>query len=70
VEPALITPDIHLIRSCCLAGLGIGLLPISSWRTDPGNPTDALVPVLPEALSEIPKLKQVLTHIRQFLAPL
>ncbi len=25
---------------------------------------------VPEALSEIPKIKQVLTHIRQFLAPL
>jgi DNA-binding transcriptional LysR family regulator len=69
VEPALITPDIHLIRSCCLAGLGIGLLP-SVELEDPGNPTDALVPVLPEALSEIPEIKQVLTHIRQFLAPL
>jgi DNA-binding transcriptional LysR family regulator len=83
VEPALLMPDIHLIRSCCLAGLGIGLLP-SVELEDPGSPPDALVPVLPElvgrerplrisvpeALSEIPKIKQVLTHIRQFLQPL
>ncbi|MCY1074257.1 LysR family transcriptional regulator [Archangium lansingense] len=83
VEPALITPDIHLIRSCCLAGQGIGLIP-SVELADPDTPTDLLVPVLPElvgrerpvrfsvpeALSEIPKIKQVLTHIRRALEPL
>jgi DNA-binding transcriptional LysR family regulator len=83
VEPALITSDIHLIRSCCIAGQGIGLVP-SVELADPGTPGDVLVPVLPdevgreralrvsvpEALSEIPKIKQVLMHIRQFLAPL
>jgi hypothetical protein len=51
---------------------------------DPGSPADALVPVLPElvgrerplrisvpeALSEIPKIKQVLTHLRRFLETL
>jgi DNA-binding transcriptional LysR family regulator len=83
VEPALITADIHLIRSCCLAGQGIGLVP-SVELADPGTPEDLLVPVLPEvvgrerplrisvpkALSEIPKIKQVLTHIQRFLEPL
>jgi DNA-binding transcriptional LysR family regulator len=83
VEPALITADIHMIRSCCIAGLGIGLIP-SVALADPGVPEDLLVPVLPdvvgreravrisvpEALSEIPKIKQVLAHVRQFLEPL
>lgn len=83
VEPALITPDIHMIRSCCIAGQGIGLVP-SIDLADPGIPEGLLVPVLPdvvgrerpvrisvpEALSEIPKIKQVLTHVRQFLEPL
>ncbi|MBN1205383.1 MAG: LysR family transcriptional regulator [Myxococcaceae bacterium] len=83
VEPALITPDIHFIRSCCIAGLGIGLVP-SIELADPGTPEDLLVPVLPdvvgrerpvrisvpEALAEIPKIKLVLTHIRRFLDPL
>jgi DNA-binding transcriptional LysR family regulator len=83
VEPALITPDIHMIRSCCIAGLGIGLVP-SIELDDPGIPEGLLVPVLPdvvgrerpvrisvpEALAEIPKIKQVLAHIRQFLEPL
>ncbi|MFL5345161.1 MAG: LysR family transcriptional regulator [Hyalangium sp.] len=83
VEPALITADIHLIRTCCIAGLGIGLIP-SVELADPDTPEDLLVPVLPdlvgrerpvrisvpEALSEIPKIKRVLSHIRQFLEPL
>jgi DNA-binding transcriptional LysR family regulator len=83
VEPALVTADIHLIRSCCIAGLGMGLVP-SVELADPGSPVDLLVPVLPDvvgrerpvrisvpkALAEIPKIKMVLTHIRQFLEPL
>ncbi|QSQ26462.1 LysR family transcriptional regulator [Pyxidicoccus parkwayensis] len=83
VEPALITPDIHLIRTCCIAGQGIGLVP-SVDLPDPGVPDDVLVPVLhdavgrerplrisvPEALSEIPKVKHVLAHIRGMLDPL
>jgi DNA-binding transcriptional LysR family regulator len=83
VEPALVTADIHLIRSCCLAGLGIGLMP-SVELEDPDSPRDTLVPVLPElvgrerplrisvpeALAEIPKIKQVLAHLRQALEPL
>ncbi|RJS22623.1 LysR family transcriptional regulator [Corallococcus sp. H22C18031201] len=81
VEPALITPDIHFIRTCCLAGQGIGLVP-SVDLPDPGVPPDSLVAVLPEsvgrvravrisvpeALAEIPKIRFVLTHVRDFLA--
>jgi DNA-binding transcriptional LysR family regulator len=83
IAPALITPDIHMIRSCCIAGMGIGLVP-SVALADPGVPEELLVPVLPEvvgrerpvrisvpeALAEIPKIKQVLMHVRQFLEPL
>jgi DNA-binding transcriptional LysR family regulator len=83
VEPALVSPDIHLIRSCCLAGQGIGLVP-SIELADPGVPPGLLVEVLPdevgrerplrisvpEALCEIPKIKLVLTHVRGFLGPL
>jgi DNA-binding transcriptional LysR family regulator len=83
VEPALITADIHMIRSCCIAGMGIGLVP-SVELADPGIPEDLLVPVLPDvvgrerplrisvpqALAEIPKIKMVLTHVRRFLDPL
>lgn len=83
VEPALVSTDIHFIRVCCLAGQGIGLIP-SVALADPGEEEGTLVPVLPEvvvrerplrlsvpeALSEIPKIKQVLAHIRGFLAPL
>jgi DNA-binding transcriptional LysR family regulator len=80
VKPALIATDIHLIHTCCIAGLGIGLVP-SVELPDSGSSSDVLVPVLPElvgrerplrisvpeALSEIPKIQQVLTHIRHFL---
>ncbi|GMU01415.1 LysR substrate-binding domain-containing protein [Corallococcus caeni] len=83
VEPALISTDIHLIRACCLAGQGIGLIP-SVDLADPGEVEGALVPVLadvvgreqplrvsvPEALSELPKIRQVLEHIRRIIAPL
>jgi DNA-binding transcriptional LysR family regulator len=83
VEPALITADIHFIRSCIIAGLGIGLVP-SVELPDPGVPEGLLVSVLPsvvgrerpvrisvpQALAEIPKLKQVLSRVRQALEPL
>ncbi|AKF87322.1 hypothetical protein MFUL124B02_41320 [Myxococcus fulvus 124B02] len=82
VTPALISTDIHFVRVCCLAGQGIGLIPSVELPDPEGG--DALVAVLPEvvgrvrplrlsvpeALSEIPKVRQVLTHIRQFLEPL
>jgi DNA-binding transcriptional LysR family regulator len=80
VEPALIATDIHFIRHCCIAGLGIGFVP-DAMVPDPGLPADMLVPVLPdivgrerpvrvtvpEALSAIPKIRMVLDHVRRFL---
>ncbi len=80
VGPALIATDIHWIRQCCLAGLGIGLVP-DALLLVPDVPSDALVPVLPdivgayhrlrltvpEALSEIPKIRMVVSRIRGFV---
>lgn len=82
VEPVLIATDIHLIRACCLAGQGIGRVPGVALAEVTGA-EEGLVPVLPEvvgrerairisvpeALSEIPKIKLVLGHIREFLEP-
>lgn len=80
VEPALISTDIHFIRTCVIAGQGIGLVPTLELP-DPGCPEGLLVPVLPhvvgrerpihisvpEALSEVPKIKLVLSHLRDVL---
>jgi len=80
VEPTLIATDIHFIRYCVISGLGIGLVP-DALLPDPGLEGGALVPVLsdvvgqerplrisvPAALSEIPKIKVVLDHVRAFL---
>lgn len=79
VEPSLITTDIHLIRQCVLAGLGIGFIP-DAGLPDPGVADTVLVPVLPElvgrertlhvavpaALAESPKLRAVVHNIRTF----
>lgn len=83
VQPAVIATDIHFIRQCCIAGLGIGLLP-DALLPDPGLPPGALVPVLPDlvgqeiavrlsvpaALAEIPKIKMVVDRVRAFLGEL
>lgn len=83
VEPALVATDIHFIRVCCLAGQGIGLVP-SVELAEPEGTEGPLVPVLPEvvgrerpvrisvpeALAEIPKIKLVLSHLRNALEPL
>lgn len=80
VEPALIATDIHFLRSCCIAGLGIGLVPDAALP-DPGPNAGTLVPVLPDlvgrerpvrisvpaALAEIPRIKMVLDHVQGFL---
>jgi DNA-binding transcriptional LysR family regulator len=77
--PTLISSDIHLVRHCCIAGLGIGLVP-DAMLPDPGFP-DTLVPVLPdvigreralrvtvpEALADLPKIKMVLDRVRSLL---
>ncbi|AUX42750.1 LysR family transcriptional regulator [Sorangium cellulosum] len=77
VKPTLVATDIHFIRHCCIAGLGIGLVP-DALLPDPGLGPEVLVPVLPDmvgqerpvrisvpaVLSEIPKVKWVLDHMR------
>ncbi|EYF00469.1 LysR family transcriptional regulator [Chondromyces apiculatus] len=83
VEPSLIATDIHFLRSCCIAGLGIALVP-DALLPDPGLDADALVPVLPDlvgqerplrisapaALADIPKIKVVLDSVRGMLGEL
>lgn len=80
VEPALVTADIHLIRQCVIAGLGIGLVP-DIMLPDPGVAAGTLVPVLadrigrdralhiaiPSALAGLPKLQAVIRHLQGFL---
>jgi len=80
VAPRMISPDIHMLRGCAAAGMGIAFLP------DAGIPrsdvhADGLVPVLPDevgrerplqvvvpsVLSEIPRIRAVLTEIQAFL---
>jgi DNA-binding transcriptional LysR family regulator len=79
IQPALVTADVDLIRNFCGLGLGIALLP----ETFDGDalPRAKLEPILtdvvgcervvrmtvPEALSDIPKIKIILAHIRRFL---
>jgi len=83
VQPSLIATDIHFIRYCCISGLGLGLVP-DALLPDPRLEADVLVPVLPEvvgqerpvrvsvpaALSEIPKIRLVIDHVRGFLGKL
>lgn len=80
VEPALVTADIHLIRQCVIAGLGIGFMP-DLMLPDPGVAPGTLVPVLadrigrdralhiaiPSALAGLPKLQAVIRHLQAFL---
>jgi DNA-binding transcriptional LysR family regulator len=78
VDPALVSPDVHLIRQCVLAGLGLALVP-DGMLPDPGE-EGAVVPVLPDlvgrdlalrlvvpsALTDLPRIKAVLRHVRAF----
>lgn len=82
IEPVAITSDRHLIRHCCIEGLGIALLPIDELP-DPSVPEDLLVRVLPDivgrefqlrvsvptALAEVPKVKQVLSLLLGAMTP-
>jgi DNA-binding transcriptional LysR family regulator len=79
VEPALVSPDIHFLRQCAIAGHGIALVP-DARVPDPGVPDGALRPVLehlvgrertlhaavPAALAGLPKLRAVVRHIQAF----
>jgi DNA-binding transcriptional LysR family regulator len=80
VEPAVISTDIHMLRQCAAAGMGIAFLPDAGFPESDSS-ADRLVPVLPDevgrerplrfvvpaALSEIPRIRAVLTEIRAFL---
>lgn len=80
VVPALQSTDIHLLRSACIAGLGVALVP-DAMLPDPGVPEGALLGVLPDVvgrdipirisvpavLADTPKVKMVLEHTRRFL---
>ena len=76
VAPHMISADIHMLRRCAAAGMGIAFLP------DAGVPeSNGLVPVLPDevgrerpirvvvpaGLSEIPRIRAVLAEIRTFV---
>jgi DNA-binding transcriptional LysR family regulator len=81
VEPKVVSADIHTIRQCCLAGLGIALVPDPGVPL-PGMPEDALVAVLPGlvgrdrmlrmtvpvALAETPNIRMVRAWILGFLS--
>ncbi len=83
VEPAMITPDIHLLRQCVRARQGIALLP-DAMIPDPGGEDGEVVPVLddvigcersvrllvPSVLSDVPKIKAVLGHVMAFTGQL
>jgi DNA-binding transcriptional LysR family regulator len=78
-KPMLVATDIHMIRQCVIAGLGIALLP-DALVPDPGILPQTLVPVLPDlvgrqrpvyvavpaALAEVPKIRAVLEYVRRF----
>ncbi len=79
VEPTLVSSDIHFLRQCVLAGQGIALVP-DAMMPDPGTEPGDVVPVLPElvgrdrpirvvvpsVLSDVPKIRAVLRHVREF----
>jgi DNA-binding transcriptional LysR family regulator len=83
VEPTLISSDIHFVRHCAIAGLGIGLVP-DAMIPDAVAEGAALVPVLqdvvgreravrvsvPAVLCDVPKIKMVLERVRHFLGDL
>ena len=76
----MISPDIHMLRGCAAAGMGIAFLPDAGIPRSDAS-ADGLVPVLPDevgrerplqvvvptVLSEIPRIRAVLSEIRAFL---
>lgn len=80
VEPAIVATDIHYLRQCAIAGLGIAYVP-DALVPDPGPLPDTLVPVMseevgqerpfrvsvPSALAEIPKVRMVIERVKAFL---
>ncbi|MFO0761012.1 MAG: LysR family transcriptional regulator [Byssovorax sp.] len=73
-EPTLISSDIHFLRHCCMAGLGMALIPDALFP-EPG--AEELVRVLPDvvgrqrairatvpsALADVPKIRMVLDRL-------
>jgi DNA-binding transcriptional LysR family regulator len=80
VDPVLIATSVHFLRQCMLAGHGIALLP-DGLLPDPGVPSGAVVPLLegiigreravrlvaPSVLTDLPKIKAVLKHVRAYV---
>lgn len=78
VDPVLVCADVHFIRQCVLAGLGIGYVPDARML----DPEGAAVPVLaevvgrdrwlhmavPTALAGSPKLRAMVKQIQAFAA--
>ena len=83
VSPMLFSRHIHLIRQFAIASLGIALVP-DAMLPDPGIPSGALVPVLPEVvgrevalriivpavLSEIPRIRSMIDLLQPILGQL
>ena len=79
IDPMLLSPDVHMLRQCVIAGLGIGYVP-DGMLPDPGVEPGTLVPLFPElvgrerplmllvpsALAGQPKLRALLKHIQSF----
>jgi len=79
VTPQMTSPDIHMLRRCAAAGMGIAFVPSAETPTREDS-DDTLVSVLPQligrerplqavmpaVLSEIPRIRAVLNEIRAF----
>lgn len=78
VEPALVAADIHFVRTCAIAGLGIAFVP-DGLLPDVGIGADVLEPVLPEligrerhlrllvpeVLADRPKVRRVVDELKK-----
>lgn len=81
VTPQVVSTDIHLLRQCTAAGMGIAFLPTAAIAE--ADDADDLVPVLPDtvgrerplsvvvpaALADIPRIRALLTEVQEFLTP-
>lgn len=79
VEPTLIVSDIHMLRQFVIAGLGLAFVP-DAQVPDPSSEAGVIVPVLPDligrerslrlvvpsVLSDLPRIKAVMRHVRAF----
>lgn len=82
VEPALVSADIHLVRECAAAGMGIAFVPDAELPESRAQ-ASTLVPVLPNvvgrqralrlvvptALLEIPRVRVVVEELRARVRP-